>query len=65
LNGSVNNDLSRLKVNVVLTDLSTGRQIWADTHRAGLNPSQLIPFGEEVARAVAVKISAEYGIFAL
>ena len=64
LHGSVNKDPSSLKVNVFLTDLTTGRQIWADTYRSEMNPAQMMQLGEEVARAVASKISAENGIIA-
>ena len=64
LNGSLNKYPSNLKVNVFLTDMSTGRQIWADTYRSETNPDQLWQFGEEVPRVVAGKISAENGIIA-
>ena len=64
LNGSVNKYPSSLKVNVFLTDLPTGRQIWADTYRSETNPAQLFQFGEDVPRAVASKICAENGIIA-
>ncbi len=64
LNGSVNKYPSRLKINVFLTDLSTGRQIWADAYSSEMNPAQMLQLGEEVPRAVAGKISAENGIIA-
>ncbi|WP_054691355.1 hypothetical protein [Desulfosarcina cetonica] len=64
LSGSINTDLSNLKASVILTDLSTGMQIWADTYRAALNPAHLMIFAEEVARTVAGKSCAEYGIIA-
>lgn len=64
LNGSIIRDLSSLRMNVGLTDTSTGVQIWADMHRADLNPAHLMAIGGEVARIVAGKIAAEYGIIA-
>ncbi len=64
LNGSVFKDLSYLKVNILLTDLDKGCQIWADTHRTDTNPAWLMPFMETVSRAVAGKICAEQGIIA-
>ena len=64
LSGNVNQDVSRLKVNIVLTDLTTGMQLWADTYRADLNPANLMPLTGAVGRSVAGKISAEYGIIA-
>ena len=65
LNGSISKDQRRFfKVRQFLTDLSTGRQIWADTHRVELNAAQLMPLAGQIAREVAGKISAEYGIIA-
>ena len=64
LTGTVNKNLSSFKVNVFLTDLATGRQIWADTCRSEMNPAQMMQLGEDAARAVAVKIAAENGIIA-
>ena len=64
LSGSVNHDVPGFKVNVFLTDLTTGMQIWADTFRADLNPASLMPLSGDVARTVAGKICAEYGIIA-
>ena len=64
LSGGVNQDVSGLKVNVFLSDLTTGMQIWADTFRSDLNPASLMPFAEDVARVAAGKICAEYGIIA-
>lgn len=64
LRGSVHQDATSLKMSVVLTEASTGRQLWADAHRADLDPAHLLPAGESVARIVAGKIAAEYGIIA-
>jgi tetratricopeptide (TPR) repeat protein len=47
-----------------VTDLSTGRQIWADTCRVELSIARLMPVAEQIARQVACKISSEYGIIA-
>lgn len=64
LSGNVNQDASGLRVNIVLTDLTTGMQIWADAYRTDLNPANLMPLTGAVGRSVAGKISAEYGIIA-
>jgi len=62
--GSVKKDMTGLKVNVSLVDLSTGIQIWGDSHQTDLKPAQLIAFEEEVATTVAGKICCEDGIIA-
>ncbi|MEJ2109432.1 MAG: hypothetical protein P8Z37_05870 [Acidobacteriota bacterium] len=65
LKGSISKDLKGFfKVRQFLTDLSTGRQIWADTCRVELNIARLMPIAEQIARQVACKISSEYGIIA-
>jgi TolB-like protein len=64
LGGSVKKDRTRLKVNVSLVDMSTGIQIWGDSHRADLKPAQLIAFEEKIATTVAGKISCEDGVIA-
>ena len=64
LNGSIQRGGSGLKVNVNLVDLSTGLQIWGDSHTTDGNPSELIGFQEEVANTIAGKILCEYGIIA-
>jgi adenylate cyclase len=62
LTGSLFQGQSHLKVNIVLTDLNKGCQVWADTHRTEINPARLMSFIEAVSRAVAGKICAENGI---
>ena len=64
LTGSIFKGQSHLKVNIVLTDLNKGSQVWADTHRTQISPAQLMPFIETVSRAVTSKICAEHGIIA-
>ena len=62
VNGSVQKDVSGIKVAVNLIDTSTNMQIWGDSHRFDPDATQLIAFQEEVARSVAGKISCEDGI---
>jgi adenylate cyclase len=60
--GSVKKDMSGLKVVVSLVDMSTGIQIWGNSHRTDANPAQLISFEEEIATTVVGKISCEDGV---
>jgi adenylate cyclase len=62
VNGSVQKDMSGIKVAVNLVDSKTNIQIWGDSHQFDLEAAQLISFQEEVAKAVAGKISCEDGI---
>lgn len=64
MDGSIQRDVSGLKVNVNLTDVLTGLQIWGDSHKTAFDPSQLMVFQEEIANTIAGKISCEYGIIA-
>ena len=62
LNGSVQKDMAGIKVAVNLVDSKTNMQVWGDSHQSDLEAAQLICFQEEVAKAVAGKISCEDGI---
>ncbi len=62
LGGHIFKDRTWVKVNVNLTDRSTGEQLWADTHRSETDASQLVPFQEEVAQVVAAKTTGAQGI---
>ncbi len=62
LDGSVRKAIDGLKVFVSLTDLVTGIQIWADSYRTDLNPTDLIAFEERVATISVGKIMCECGI---
>jgi len=62
LNGSVQKDMAGIKVAVNLVDSKTNMQVWGDSHQSDLEAAQLVCFQEEVARAVAGKISCEDGI---
>jgi adenylate cyclase len=64
LNGSIQRAGSGLKVSVSLVDSSTGIQMWGDSYKTDVNPSELIGFQEEVANRIAGIISCEYGIIA-
>jgi adenylate cyclase len=64
MDGNIQRDVSGLKINVNLTDVLTGLQIWGDSHKTEFDPSQLIVFQEDVANTIAGKISSEYGIIA-
>jgi len=64
LDGSIQQSISGLKVNVSLVDVSTGLQIWGDSYLTDFHPDQLIVFQEDVANTVASKIISEYGVIA-
>ena len=64
LRGRIHQEATCLKMNLVLTDPCTGRQLWADAHHADLEPAHLLSAGVEVARIVAGKIAAEFGFIA-
>jgi len=49
-------------VAVYLVDTSTNIKIWGESHLSELEAAQLISFQEEVAKAIAGKISCEDGI---
>lgn len=62
VDGNVQKDMSGIKVAVYLIDTSTNIKIWGESHQSELKAAQLISFQEEVAKAVAGKISCEDGI---
>jgi len=62
LDGSIQRDVSGLKVTVSLFDMKTGLQIWGDSHKTDLDPVELIVFQEEIANIISGKICGEYGI---
>jgi len=62
VDGNVQKDMSRIKVAVYLVDISTNIKIWAESHQSELEAAQLFSFQEEVAKAIASKISCEDGI---
>ena len=64
LGGSIRKDINSLKVIVNLTDLKNGMQIWADSYRTDLNPTQMIEFEEKIATTVVGMISCEAGVIA-
>jgi TolB-like protein len=64
IDGSVRKDRTGIKVTIELVDTITNTRIWVDTHRSGIETSQLIAFEEQVARIVAVKTAGERGIIA-
>ncbi|MGW8325033.1 MAG: hypothetical protein ACWGNI_04950, partial [Desulfobacterales bacterium] len=62
VDGNVQKDMSGIKITVYLVDVSTNIKIWGESHKSDLEASQLISFQEEVAKAIAGKISCEDGI---
>ncbi len=60
--GSVNKDMTGLKVIVSLADAQTGIHIWMDAYQSDFNPSRLISFEERIAAAVVGKITSEDGV---
>ncbi len=62
VDGNVQKDMSGIKVAVYLVDMSTNMQIWGDSLQCELEAAQLFSFQEEVAKAIAGKISCEDGI---
>ena len=62
VDGTVQKDTSAIKVTVSLIDNSTNIKIWGESHQSDLQAVQLISFQEEVAKAIAGKISCEDGI---
>jgi adenylate cyclase len=53
-----------MKANVLLTDATTGRQIWGDAYSIDLEAALLIDTQEEIACTVIAAIAGEYGIIA-
>ncbi|MGD8727681.1 MAG: hypothetical protein PVH40_08550, partial [Gemmatimonadales bacterium] len=64
LGGSVRRDPASVKVSVHLTDAGSGRQLWADAYKLGLEAASLIDTQEEIARRVVGVIAGEYGVIA-
>lgn len=62
VHGSLQKDRKEVRVAVQLIDTTTGIQLWSDVHRSPFEAAKLITFQEEVARAVAGKISCEDGV---
>jgi adenylate cyclase len=62
VDGNVQKDMSGIKVAVYLVDTSTNIKIWGESHQSELEAAQLFSFQEEVAKAIAGKISCEDGI---
>jgi adenylate cyclase len=62
IDGSFRQDREGIRLTVQLADTKTNTTIWADTHRCGMEATQLMAFEEEVSSLVAVKIAGEYGI---
>jgi adenylate cyclase len=64
IDGNIREDRAGIKLTVHLTDTTTKKQIWGDSHRSDFEAAKFIAFEEEVARVVAVKIAGEHGIIA-
>ena len=62
VNGNVQKDKTSIKVTVNLVDTKTSMQIWGNSYTSDLETAQLISFQEEVAKAIAGKMSCEDGI---
>ncbi len=64
LQGTVRIDTKMVKVATHLTDINSGRQIWAEAFKYPLEACQMIATQEEIARRVIAAIGSEYGIIA-
>ncbi len=62
IDGSVQKFKTAIKVTVNLVDSKTNMKIWGNSYKSDLETTQLISFQEEVAKAIAGKISCEDGI---
>jgi adenylate cyclase len=62
IDGTIQKEKSKIKVNVQLIDLKTGFQIWGDTHHSNFRANQIITFQEKVAQEVTAQIAGEFGI---
>lgn len=62
LDGKIMGGEEEIKVTVHLLDLRSGRQIWGDTHKSGLDAAKLIAFQEHISRAIATRIAGERGV---
>lgn len=62
LDGNICEGRAGVRVAVYLTDAVSGQQIWGDVHHCGGDASCLTEFQEEVAKAVAAKVTGEHGV---
>jgi adenylate cyclase len=60
--GSIRKDSAGIKVAIQLIDLATHTQVWADTNESEFKAERVIAFQEEVARVIAAKICADFGV---
>jgi hypothetical protein len=56
--------MSGIVVAVYLTNSTTNKQIWSETHRYGAKTGQISTFQEEVAYSIAVKTSGAHSVIA-
>jgi TolB-like protein len=62
IDGNIRKDSAGIKIAIQLIDLTTHTQIWADTNASEFRADRVIAFQEEVARVLAAKICAEFGV---
>lgn len=62
LDGKIMGGEKEIKVALHLLDIRSGRQIWGDTHKSGLDAAKLIAFQEHISRAIATTIAGERGV---
>jgi adenylate cyclase len=62
IDGNIRKDSTRIKVAIQLIDLAARSQVWADTNDSEFSADRVIAFQEEVARVIAAKICAEFGV---
>jgi len=62
IDGSIRKDSAGIKVAIQLIDLATRTQVWADTNESEFKAERVIAFQEEVARVIAAKMCAEFGV---
>ncbi|WP_167610674.1 hypothetical protein [Maribellus sediminis] len=62
LEGALNKAGDQIKILARLTDLSVGKQIWAESYSRKLNSSNTFVIQESVAKEIANVLCSEYGI---
>jgi TolB-like protein len=62
LTGSLRQDVTTVKVNVLLFDTLSAEQIWGESYRRDRKPADLIAVQEEIAQTVIGTIADQYGL---
>jgi len=62
IDGNIRKDMAGIKVAVSLTDHMNNKHVWGEKYQCHGQAAQLIAFQEEIARAVAAKVTGERGV---